>query len=157
MDHRGGKDHSTTTALNSILNTIHVKYEQDSVLITDLSKAYDTCDHEILLSKLDYYGVRGSTNALFRSYLENRTQFVQIDTTRSIRLKSLPCSVIQGSKLSGILYTIYTNEIPLINRLMNTEYFTKITQCPFNLTKNIGHTTTNFVDDSTNLIYLFEV
>ena len=94
----GGKDHSTTTALTSILNTIHVKYEQDNVvcvLITDLSKAYDTCDHEILLSKLDYYGVRGCTNDLFRSYLENRTQFVQIDTTRSITLKSLPCSIIQ--------------------------------------------------------------
>ena len=45
--HGGGKDHSTTTALTSILNTIYTKYEQDNVvcvLITDLSKAYDTCD-----------------------------------------------------------------------------------------------------------------
>ena len=62
------------------------------------------------------------------------------------------CSVIQGSKLSGILYTIFTNEIPMIHTLMNDEIFTTITGNPTIDTKEIEHLTVNFVDDSTNLI-----
>merc|ERR1712240_747463 len=60
--------------------------------------------------------------------------------------------IIQGSKLSGILYTIYTNEIPLIHTLMKDEIFTKLTGKPLIDTKDIEHSTINFVDDSTNLI-----
>merc|ERR1712240_493713 len=59
---------------------------------------------------------------------------------------------IQGSKLLGILYTIYTNEIPMIHTLMNDEIFTKITGKATIDTKEIEHLTVNFVDDSTNLI-----
>ena len=66
--------------------------------------------------------------------------------------QSNDCSVIQGSKLSGILYTIYTNEIPMIHTLMKDEIFTKITGKPILDTKDIKHSTINFVDNSTNLI-----
>ena len=62
------------------------------------------------------------------------------------------CSVIQGSKLSGILYTIYTNEIPQLYTLMQDNIYTEITGMPTINTKGIEHLTVNFVDDSTNLI-----
>merc|ERR1712240_539864 len=71
---------------------------------------------------------------------------------RSEIQQSNDCSIIQGSKLSGILYTIYTNKIPMIDTLMKDEIFNKITGYPKIYTKEIEHSTINFVDDSTNLI-----
>merc|ERR1712240_470264 len=84
--------------------------------------------------------------------LTYRKQFVEIDTNRSNTLNSLNCSVIQGSKLSGILYTIYTNEIPLLHTLMHKEIFTKLTGQQSTTSKSIEHNTINFVDNSTNII-----
>ena len=117
-----------------------------------MSKAYDTIDHFTLLSKMEYYGIRGNELEIFKSYLKNRSQFVEIDTYRSEIKSSNNCSVIQGSKLSGILYTIYTNKIPMIHTLLNDEIFTTITGNPTIDTKEIEHLTVNFGDDSTNLI-----
>ena len=52
----------------------------------------------------------------------------------------------------GLLYTIYTNEIPLLHTLMNNDIFTKLTGLPLTTSTNIEHNTVNFVDDSTNII-----
>ena len=49
-----------------------------AAVFVDLKKAFDTVDHNILLKKLDYYGVRGIANEWFASYLNNRKQFVSI-------------------------------------------------------------------------------
>merc|ERR1712240_894556 len=153
--HGGRKGHSTITALNQILNTTHINYEKirlNCILITDMSKAYDTIDHFTLLSKLEYYGIRGPALDIFTSYLTNRRQFVQFDTKRSHLLQSLECSVIQGSKLSGLLYTLYTNEIPLLHKLMHNEIYTALTGQEKINKGDVDHTTVNFVDDSTNII-----
>merc|ERR1712240_336849 len=153
--HGGRKGHSTITALNHILNTTHINYEKNKInciLITDMSKAYDTIDHFTLLAKLEYYGIRGHALHILTSYLTNRMQFIQIDTKRSRLQKSLDCSVIQGSKLSGLLYTLYTNEIPLLHTLMEKEIYTALTKQDRVITNDIDHTTVNFVDDSTNII-----
>ena len=48
-------------------------------IFVDLQKAFDTVDHEILSSKLDYYGIRGISNNWFKYYLSNRKQFVSIE------------------------------------------------------------------------------
>ena len=73
---------------------------------TDLSAAYDTIDHKILLNKMDFYGIRNKELQLLTSYLSDRNQFVMVDTFKSKLNKSLNCSVIQGSKLFSILYII---------------------------------------------------
>ena len=88
------------------------------VLNFDLSSCFETIDHKILGQKLEFYGVKGPELKLFKSYLSNWQQFVEIDTFRSRLVKNLPTSCIQGSKLSRILYTIYTSEVPLVPKIM---------------------------------------
>merc|ERR1712121_262852 len=78
----------------------------------------DTVDHIALLRKLEHFGIRGSTLDLFESYLNNRLQFVEIDTFRSSVKHSLPCSCIQGSKLAGTFYNIYNLEVPQLQTIM---------------------------------------
>ena len=130
-NHHGGRAaHSTITAKTQIDQKLHKNYENDkitAVLATDLSAAYDTVDHEILLKKLEHYGVRGGELELFKNYLKDRKQFVEVDTFRSPILDSPEASVIQGSKMSGLLYNLYTNEVPLLYKLVHNTWFEKIT------------------------------
>merc|ERR1712240_399838 len=128
------------------------KKKINCILITAMSKAYDTIDHFTLLTKLEYYGIRGPALEIFSTWVTNRRQFVQIDTRRSRLRKSLDCSVIQGRKLSGLLYTLYTNEIPHLHTLMVKEIYTTLTKQDRVATNDTDHTTVNFVDDSTNII-----
>ena len=67
---------------------------------------------------MEHYGIRGKELGLFRSFLSDRTQFIEIDTFRSTILKSLANSCIQGSILANTLYTIYINEVPLLHHIM---------------------------------------
>lgn len=101
---------------------------------------------------MEHYGVRGAELEIFRSYFSNIKQLIHIDTLRSDLIDCLECSVIQGSKLAGLFYNLYTNEIPVIHKIMNMDIFTEITGKPKNNPK-MGHETINFVDDSTNLIF----
>ena len=82
-NHHGSRTlHSTTTALATINDYTHDKYYDNyytALIQTDLSAAFDTVDHNILLDKLDFYGFRGDSNDLLRSFLEDRKQFVSID------------------------------------------------------------------------------
>ena len=94
-------------------------------------------------------GLKGVELKLFKSYLENRQQYVKLNTFNSTLEKCLPCSVVQGSVLSGLLYTIYVNELPELNKLV----FEKSENCLEEKDySEINHKTINYVDDSTSII-----
>ena len=94
----------------------------------------------------------GQELSLFKSFLTNRRQYVVIDKFISRTEDSLPCSVVQGSKLSATLYTLYTNEITQLDKLMGTDHYEQIIGQKTINDFDIDHIIINYVDDWTNII-----
>ena len=95
------KQFSTNHALLSIVENIRNFLDKNMFvckIFIDLEKAFDTVNHHILLSKLYHYGIRGTANAWFSSYLSSRNQRVVINGVSSSK-SSITCGVPQGSIL----------------------------------------------------------
>ena len=76
-----------------------------------MKKPLDTVNHQILLRKLEHYGIRGIHLDWFKSYLSNRKQYVSVNGNTSEYLE-VACGVPQGSVLSPLLVLIYINDVP---------------------------------------------
>ena len=91
------------------------------LVLIDLSAAFDTVNHERLLSTLHAIGITGKALAWFASYLQNRSQTITISGKQS-RSQQLECGVPQGSVLGPILFNVYNAALCLLLRQEKTNY-----------------------------------
>ena len=100
-------------ALINLTESIRQSLDEDSFvcgIFVDLQKAFDTVDHQILLHKLEYCGIRGVCNDCFKSCLSRRKQFVSINGYNS-DLIPVNCGVPQGFVLGPLLFLSYITDL----------------------------------------------
>ena len=117
--------HSTETTCLELIDKISKQLDSNQTpicLFLDLSKAFDTLNHDILLSKLKYYGLTDAPLRWFNSYLLDRKQYVELDGKKS-SVSFINTGVPQGSILGPLLFIIYINDINSASKLLNASLY----------------------------------
>ena len=92
-------------------------------VFTNLSKAFNTVNHSIILKKLEIYGIHGKNLERFKSYLRNKNQYIQIDHKNKTGFSSVACGVLQDTILGPLLFLLYVNDLPNASKLVNLIMF----------------------------------
>ena len=116
---------STNMALMELAEKLTSSIQNKDYVIgifLDLKKAFDTIAFDILLEKMERYGIRGIGLSWLKSYIENRQQYVQIDEYKSA-CSNITCGVPQGSILGPKLFILYINDICKVSSILNYVVF----------------------------------
>ena len=137
------KCHSTETSLVASTDTILEAIDNrklTAVVYLDMSKAFDSINHGILLRKLKAIGLAPSAVSWFNSYLSQRSQVVGINAELSDALPVM-CGVPQGSLLGALLFSIYVNDLPAVSKVCSTACYVDDTKLILLFTVDECHAT----------------
>ena len=135
--------HSTNHALMSMIQQIRDTMDDGNTAVgvfVDFQKAFDTVNHDILIRKLEHYGIRGTPNNWFKSYLTDRKQYVTLDGTNSDHAL-IKHGVPQGSVLGPLLFLIYINDLHQCIKYSTTRHFADDTNLIHILNKSFPNRT----------------
>ena len=109
------RGHSTEHATVKLANQIYEPFEKNQYILgvfIDLSKAFETINHSVLIKKLQMYGIRGINLAWFRSYLAARKQYISLGHDLKTGTQNILCGVPQSSILEALPFLLYVNDLP---------------------------------------------
>ena len=119
-DHQFGfrKNCSPTLAINKSYDELLTSIDQGLYscgIFLDLSKVFDSANHDILLQKLEnFFGISGNSQEILKSYLTNRRQYTKVGNAKSLNQK-INSGVPQGSTLGPLLFIMYVNNLPSVS------------------------------------------
>lgn len=149
-------NHSTELASIDFIDRIlqYLDNKQKPIAIyMDLSKAFDTLNHNILLNKLQFYGVHNTELQFFKSYLTSRMQYVEINDYQS-KSMAISTGVPQGSILGPLLFLIFMNDIPSSSQAFNFLLYADDTTLLSTVDCNLGlNASENIINRELSKIY----